>query len=167
MAPAIKKKKRKVPLPPELLEAQADASTTDNAAAPPPPPAATPAPPSLEKQLEDRLQEDILKFRKKEVEKKAEEPEATGLSALTAKAGSALEKVLVADFFVVLGFLGWFLAGVFAKSALGDRSVLDSFNKVWDPLIQPALGVLMAGTLGVGAINSVASRSQEVEQKKR
>jgi hypothetical protein len=31
--------------------------------------------------------------------------------------------------------------------------VLNRFRSLWDPVIQPALGILMAGTLGVGALN--------------
>lgn len=91
----------------------------------------------------------------------------TGFASFADKAGSILQKVLVADFFVVLAFLGWFVTGVVFKSALNDATVIDKFTDIWMPVIQPALGVLMAGTLGVGALNSVASRSQEMNEKKK
>jgi hypothetical protein len=50
-------------------------------------------------------------------------------------------QVLVADFFVVLGFLGWFVTGVVAKSVAGNGDVLDGFSALWMPVIQPALGM--------------------------
>lgn len=47
----------------------------------------------------------------------------------------------MADFFVVLGFLGWFVTGVVAKSVAGNGDVLDGFSALWMPVIQPALGM--------------------------
>lgn len=116
--------------------------------------------------MQERLQQDIARFRKKEVEDKVSEKELTGFSAFADKAGGILNKVLVADFFVILAFFGWFVTGVFFKSVLSDASVIDKFTDIWMPVIQPALGLLMAGTLGVGALNNVAARTQEANERK-
>lgn len=133
----VKKRKRKVPLPAELLEAQQeDASVSSSSSSSSPPP-----PPPQGDDLQERLLQDIVKFRKTEIEKNPPQEEATGFAALAGKASSALEKVLIADAFVVLGFTAWFLTGVFFKSVLEDRSVLDGFTAIWMPVIQPALGM--------------------------
>lgn len=173
-ASTIKKRKRKVPLPAELLKEMND---KDNEDAPTPSalfPSSSPPPLSSTPQqtgggeldLQERLQQDIARFRKKEVEDKVSEKELTGFSAFADKAGGILNKVLVADFFVILAFFGWFVTGVFFKSVLSDASVIDKFTDIWMPVIQPALGLLMAGTLGVGALNNVAARTQEANERK-
>ena len=97
-----------MPLPAELLE------ETQQPATPSPEPAERneEAPSSAvaktrEQDLEERLRQDIARFRKTEAAQKEEEGEETMFASLAGKASSALEKVLVADFFVVLGFLGW------------------------------------------------------------
>jgi len=180
-ASTIKKRKRKVPLPAELLQEQADkdnnsaaapsslssSSSSPSSSSPPP---LSPVPQQQtggrEVDLQERLQQDIARFRKKEVEAKVDEEELTGFSAFADKAGGVLNKVLVADFFVILAFFGWFVTGVFFKSVLSDASVIDKFTDIWMPVIQPALGLLMAGTLGVGALNSVAARTQEANERK-
>ncbi|TFJ84434.1 hypothetical protein NSK_004419 [Nannochloropsis salina CCMP1776] len=166
----FKKRKRKVPLPAELLQDNVNSGSSKD------PPnssvniqdasSSSPIFPG-EVDLQERLQQDIVRFRKKEREVQALEGDVTGFASFADKAGSILQKVLVADFFVVLGFLGWFVTGVVFKSALNDATVIDKFTDIWMPVIQPALGVLMAGTLGVGALNSVASRSQEMNEKKK
>jgi hypothetical protein len=61
-----------------------------------------------EQDLQERLRADIARYRRREQEQgEGEEEELEGLGALASKASSAFEKVLIADFFVVLGFLGW------------------------------------------------------------
>jgi hypothetical protein len=129
-----------VPLPAELLEEQQGQAEEKKPAA-----AAAPAPArSREDELAERLKQDIARFKAVEQAEGKEaggEGEASGLAGLGQKAASAFQKVLVADFFVVLAFLGWFIAGVVSKSVFDDRSVLDGFNAIWTPVIQPALGM--------------------------
>lgn len=144
---AGKKRRRKVPLPAELLEAQQEQEEKveeQKAAAPvsAAPVSAAPAR-SREEELAERLKQDIARFKAVEQAeaKPGAEEEVGGLAGLGQKASSALEKVLVADFFVVLAFLAWFLTGVVFKSVFDDRSVLDGFNAIWTPVIQPALGM--------------------------
>ena len=45
------------------------------------------------KELEERLRQDIARFRKKEVEAKVQEEEASGIAALAGKAASAFEVI--------------------------------------------------------------------------
>lgn len=173
-ASPIRKRKRKVPLPAELLQENDDkdndgavASSAISPSLSSPPPSSTPQQTGgREVDLQERLQQDIARFRKKEVEAKVSDGQLTGFSAFADKAGGILNKVLVADFFVILAFFGWFVTGVFFKSVLSDASVIDKFTDIWMPVIQPALGLLMAGTLGVGALNNVAARTQEANERK-
>lgn len=141
---AGKKRRRKVPLPAELLEEQQQNQPAQAQEEKKPAAAAAPAR-SREEELAERLKQDIARFKAVEQaegkESEASEGEASGLAGLGQKAASAFEKVLVADFFVVLAFLGWFIAGVVFKSVFDDRSVLDGFNAIWTPVIQPALGM--------------------------
>lgn len=46
---------------------------------------------SRENDLEERLRQDIARFRKKEEETKVQEEEATGIAAVAGKAASAFE----------------------------------------------------------------------------
>jgi hypothetical protein len=58
--------------------------------------------------MQRRLQADIARFRASEAAKQEEEEEEGegGLRAIAGKAADGVTKVLIADFFVVLGFLG-------------------------------------------------------------
>jgi hypothetical protein len=149
-----KKKRRKVPLPAELLEEQqngaaaAAVDVNDSAAA------SSSAARSREDQLAERLKQDIARFKavEKAEAKLAPEEEASGLAGLGQKAASAFDKVLVADFFVVVAFFGWFVAGVVFKSVFDDRTVLDGFNAIWTPVIQPALGMYVRTHGGVSQL---------------
>lgn len=62
-------------------------------------------------------------------------------------AQSALSTLLTVDFFVVCAFLVWFLAGVFASYVLHDDAIQIAFNNLFTPVVQPALGLLMVGSL--------------------
>lgn len=136
-ASSSKKRRRKVPLPAELLEEQAQQAQTVSPSAPTPEPVRVK---SREEELAERLKQDIARFKAVEKAGTDDSQAATEATAFE-KAASAFEKMLVADFFVVLAFLGWFLTGVVFKSVLNDRSVLDGFNAIWTPVIQPALGM--------------------------
>jgi len=59
----------------------------------------------------------------------------------------AVDKLLVADFFLITLALIWFLTGVLQQSISHDGSLLEGWLKLWDPLFQPALGVFMGAAL--------------------
>jgi hypothetical protein len=60
----------------------------------------------------------------------------------------------VADFFVVVGFFGWFVVGAVSKSAFDNSVVIDSFTDVWTPVIQPALGMYVTVWCGLVVITN-------------
>lgn len=59
------------------------------------------------------------------------------------KIRGVLETIVTADFFVVCGFLLWFLAGIFSSSVLKNDAIQLAFNGIFETLVQPALGILM------------------------
>jgi hypothetical protein len=63
-----------------------------------------------------------------------------------------LNKALLADVFLVFFFFAWFVAAV-----VGDRFSfnlgLDLWQQLWMPLIQPALGIVMAGAILSGVVS--------------
>ncbi|MFN6340197.1 MAG: hypothetical protein ACK41W_15935 [Cyanobacteriota bacterium] len=62
-----------------------------------------------------------------------------------------LDRLLVLDVFVVLAGALWFGVGV-AWHLRGLEGVLTTFQRLWPPLFQPAIGVLMAGALLSGGL---------------
>jgi len=61
---------------------------------------------------------------------------------------NALSAIVTVDFFVVLGFLAWFLLGIFCSSILKDDTVQILFNNNFEKLVQPALGILAIASIG-------------------
>jgi hypothetical protein len=73
------------------------------------------------------------------------------------KLSSWLNTFLVADFFlVVLGF-AWFVVAV-AGEATGINLGLDLWHKLWMPLFNPAIGILMAGAIMSGVISWISRK---------
>ena len=56
---------------------------------------------------------------------------------------SVLSTIVTVDFFIVCGFLLWFLAGIFSSYVLKNDDIQIAFNNNFETLVQPALGVLM------------------------
>jgi len=71
--------------------------------------------------------------------------EGTGVKEMI---GNALSTIVTADFFVVCGFLAWFLLGIFCSYVLKDDAVQIAFNNNFETLVQPALGVLVIAAIG-------------------
>ncbi len=64
---------------------------------------------------------------------------------------AALDLLLVANVFLVIAAALWFLLAV----ALHSQKVegpLELFQRLWDPLFTPAIGLLMAAALISGAL---------------
>lgn len=76
---------------------------------------------------------------------------------ITQRISSLISWVLVADLGLVLLSLGWFLAAVLGRSMNVDLG-LDLWYSLWNPLIMPALGVLMAGAIASGIVSWVGRR---------
>ncbi|GJP39619.1 hypothetical protein CLOM_g23971 [Closterium sp. NIES-68] len=58
-----------------------------------------------------------------------------------------VDKILVADFFLITIALVWFLTGVLQRSISHDDGLLLAWLKLWDPLFQPAIGVFMGAAV--------------------
>lgn len=71
---------------------------------------------------------------------------------------SAFTTLLIADFFVVIVFLVWFLAAAVLQSSY--PVVLERFQDVFQPVVVPALTVLMVGSIASGALESASNRDK-------
>jgi len=58
-----------------------------------------------------------------------------------------ISTIVTVDFFVVLALLAWFLAGIFCSYVLKDDAVQIAFNMKFESVVQPALGLLMVGSV--------------------
>jgi hypothetical protein len=70
-----------------------------------------------------------------------------------------LDRLLVLDVFLVLAGAVWFGIGV-ALHLRGMETVLTVFQRLWPPLFQPAIGVLMLGALLNGGLGWWQRRGQ-------
>lgn len=70
-----------------------------------------------------------------------------------------LDRLLVADVFLVLAGALWFVAAVVLHSQ-GVDAPLATFQKLWGPLFTPAIGLLMAAALLSGALGWWQRRGQ-------
>ena len=62
-----------------------------------------------------------------------------------------LDRLLVADVFVVIAGAFWFLAAVLCE-ARGIHQPLTLFQRLWEPLFTPAIGLLMAAAVISGVL---------------
>ncbi|MBD1917772.1 hypothetical protein H6F55_23180 [Phormidium sp. FACHB-322] len=76
---------------------------------------------------------------------------------MTQRISNLISWVLVADLGLVLLSLGWFLVAVLGHSMNVDLG-LDLWYSLWNPLIMPALSVLMAGAIASGIVGWVGRR---------
>jgi len=70
-----------------------------------------------------------------------------------------LDRLLVADVFLVLAGALWFAVAVVLHSH-GVEAPLATFQKLWEPLFTPAIGLLMASALLSGALGWWQRRGQ-------
>lgn len=70
-----------------------------------------------------------------------------------------INTALMLDLFFVLACFGWFAIAVIGRATdipLG----LDIWYSLWNPVVQPAIGILMAGALTSGLISWISKRFQ-------
>ncbi|BAM82745.1 hypothetical protein, conserved [Cyanidioschyzon merolae strain 10D] len=60
---------------------------------------------------------------------------------------SWLTNLLIADAFLVFFFMAWLVVGVILQLTSGYSALLDVWYILWQPVVQPLLGLLMAGAL--------------------
>ena len=70
-----------------------------------------------------------------------------------------LDRLLVADVFLVLAGALWFAVAV-ALHSQGVEAPLATFQTLWEPLFTPAIGLLMAAALLSGALGWWQRRGQ-------
>ncbi len=70
-----------------------------------------------------------------------------------------LDRLLVADVFLVIAGGIWFVAAVLLE-ARGLHRPLALFQRLWNPLFTPAIGLLMAAALISGALGWWQRRGQ-------
>ncbi|MCX7596476.1 MAG: hypothetical protein N2235_22535 [Fischerella sp.] len=70
-----------------------------------------------------------------------------------------LNLVLVVDVFLVLLGFGWLAIAVIGKAS-GVPLGLDLWYKLWQPVFNPAIGILIAGALLNGFINWISQKFQ-------
>lgn len=92
--------------------------------------------------LKELLQKDIKSFN-------ADYSKSKGNPVLS-KVKDVFGAILIADFFVVLAFLVWFLAAAALQST--NPFLLEKFQDVFQPVVVPCLTVLMVGSFvsGIG-----------------
>lgn len=67
------------------------------------------------------------------------------------KLGFWLNKALMLDLFLVFFFFAWFAAAVIAEQVHLHFGLL-VWQSLWQPLIQPVLGIMMAGAILSGVV---------------
>jgi hypothetical protein len=97
----------------------------------------------------EQLLADAKSFRvaenEKDKEDKSNDEEEGGIS-IPKSVSSAISTIVTIDFFVVIALLVWFLAGIFGHYVLKDETIQIAFNNIFEPVVQPALGILMIGS---------------------
>lgn len=71
----------------------------------------------------------------------------------------SIDRLLVADVFVVLAGALWFLVAVISSSQ-GLEAPLRLFQRLWQPLFTPAIGLLMGAALLSGVLGWWQRRGQ-------
>jgi hypothetical protein len=101
----------------------------------------------LQRGIGEQLQEDIKRFETNSAIYRGKEE-----GNLLKSVKNAFSYVLIADFFLIIFFLGWFIAASISKEAFANPYLLERFQDIFQPVIQPALGVLMIGSVLSGVI---------------
>jgi TRAP-type C4-dicarboxylate transport system permease small subunit len=78
-------------------------------------------------------------------------------TTITQRISDLISWVLVVDLGLVLLSLGWFLVAVLGRSMNLDLG-LDRWYSLWNPLILPAISVLMTGAIASGVVSWISRR---------
>ncbi|CAB1102449.1 unnamed protein product [Ectocarpus sp. CCAP 1310/34] len=104
---------------------------------------------------------DIERFRQAE----NRQPETAGES-IASGAKDIISTIISIDFFVVIAFMLWFIAGVVSSYGFSNTFLLDQFNDKWTPVVQPALGVLMGGTIAGGVVSKLGGSGDDEDDNR-
>lgn len=100
---------------------------------------------------EEMLLEDLKRIRALEKAKGKKKKSFSPLDALK----SGVDRLLLFNFFLVLGLLVWLAVALIPHFASKNDVLLDPWLGLWQPFIQPALGVLMLGTIVQGTASFI------------
>jgi len=89
----------------------------------------------------------------------ASRPPSTAAITPLQRLATLLDRLLVADVFLVLAGALWFGLAVLLHSQ-GVEAPLAMFQRLWQPLFTPAIGLLMAAALLSGALGWWRRRGQ-------
>eukprot|EP01031_Cornospumella_fuschlensis_P035057 gene35057-42457_t len=110
--------------------------------------------------IDEEIKADIerMKLLQGKAPTKAPSPEAStpAQNSLGSKFQNFLSVLFVVDFFVILVFLAWFLAGVATQSTV--PVVLERFQDIFQPVVVPALTVLMTGSIASGVLENMRKK---------
>lgn len=65
---------------------------------------------------------------------------------------NVISTIVTVDFFIVCVLLLWFLTGVFSSYVLKADAIQVAFNGIFEPVVQPALGILMLASAAGGVM---------------
>jgi len=88
---------------------------------------------------------------------RASEPKTEGNAML--KIRDIISTVVAVDFFVVFGFLIWFITGAVSSSIVKDDTIQLAFNALFQPVVQPAIGILMIASIASGVTGQDTTES--------
>lgn len=117
----------------------------------------TPNPENAEARIpsvEDTLLQDIQRMRTKQ----KGSPEAEGKKNSISPLKKAIESILLWDFFLVLALLAWLGVALVPHFVSKNDFLLDPWLALWQPFIQPVLGVLMLGTIVQGTLSYISKK---------
>lgn len=107
----------------------------------------------------EQLLADARSMRASSPDGKSPSSSAEEESSIKDKVFDAISTIVTIDFFVVIGLLVWFLAGIFCSAVLKDDTVQIAFNMNFERVTQPALGILMIGSIA----GSLGNKDEEEE----
>lgn len=93
-----------------------------------------------------RLLADAKQMRVQEQEN-ASESDKTPDGAVMTAVKKVISTIVTIDFFVVIALFLWFMGGIFCSYGLKDDAVQIAFNNIFEPVVRPALGVLMIASI--------------------
>jgi len=96
----------------------------------------------LRQERMDRLAADVARFKDENVNTTSMNDE----QGILQKVIDTLGTVLTYNFFIIIGFFIWFLAGVGLQFGAKELAVIGAFRSLWDPLILPLLSTHMGLT---------------------
>jgi hypothetical protein len=73
---------------------------------------------------------------------------------------NAVNLILTIDFFFILASFFWFVTSLLGRSFKVNLG-FDLWHRLWEPLFQPAIGLLMAGALISGLSSWISEKFQK------